>query len=117
MKLLPPPNEECDPVGRPLNAGGAAIRPVPVRTCGLVGEPPGKTTLPKLREIFGLVAAVPPGKTTLPKLRVICCAKAKFARSIATNTPPARFMGTTPCSDCTADYLTQRRPATVTSSS
>jgi hypothetical protein len=64
----------------------------PEWTTGVVGEPPGKTTLPKLRVILGLVAWVPPGKTTLPKLRETVCAGALPASSMVRMIPLARFM-------------------------
>src|ERR1700694_1666818 len=57
--------------------------------------PPGNTTLPNVRVIFGLVALVPPGKTTLPKPRVTvgaaaprCCANPLVIEANASNSHP-----------------------------
>src|SRR5437879_4072648 len=84
LKLLPPLNPGAGVKGR--------TRVGAVRTGGVPGEPPGNTTLPKLRVIPGVVAEVPPGKTTLPKLRVMVCAKAVAVKQSAKKTPAALFI-------------------------
>jgi hypothetical protein len=76
--------------------GSGRIGAGAVRTIGVVGLPPGNTTLPKVRIVPGVVADVPPGNTTLPKVRVMGCAETPNDRNSKAEMPAAAFMDVPP---------------------